>query len=171
MKFTLKSLLAGSALVAISFGATSAQAATNSATANANATIISAVTITKNTDLNFGTAVSGASAGTVVVAPTAAGTQTCTTVICTGGNNTSANFSLSGAATYTAVMTIPATATLTSGGNSMTATLTNSLTASKMVLSGTPATDTFYVGGSLAVGANQATGSYTGTFTVTVAYQ
>lgn len=170
MNFTLKSLLAGSALVAISLGATSAQAATNSATANANATIISALTITKNTNLNFGTAVSGATAGTVVVAPTAAGTQLCTTVICTGGGNTSAQFSLSGAATYTAVMTIPATATLTSGANSMTATLSNSLVANKMVLTGTAA-DVFYVGGSLAVGATQATGSYTGTFTVTVAYQ
>jgi hypothetical protein len=170
MKFTLKSLLAGSALVAISFGATSAQAATNSASANANATIVSAVTITKNTDLNFGTAVSGASAGSVVIAPTAAGTQLCTTVICTGGGNTSAQFTLAGAATYTAVMTIPATATLTSGANTMTATLSNSLVANKLVLTGTAA-DTFYVGGSLAVAASQATGSYAGTFTVTVAYQ
>jgi len=172
MNFTLKSILAGSVLVAISFCATSAQAATNSATANANATIISALTITKNNDLNFGTAVPAATAGTVVIAPTAAGTQVCTTVVCTGAGNSAAQFTLSGAATYTAVVTIPATVSLAGPGPSMTATLSNSLTANKMLLTGTAA-DNFYVGGSLAVGTSalQTSGAYTGTFTVTVAYQ
>lgn len=165
-------LVIGCACAALGLGTSSAQAATNSASANAKSTIITALTITKNTDLNFGSIVPGATAGKIAIAPTAAGTQVCTTAICTGGGNTAAKFTLAGAAGYTAVMTIPATVALTGPGPSMTATLSNSLTANKMLLTGTAA-DAFYVGGTLSVGTSalQTSGAYSGTFTVTVAYQ
>jgi len=168
----LNLFVTSAALGLLGLAVSPAQAATNSAPANANSIIITALTITKNTDLNFGTVVPGATTGTIVIAPSAAGTQTCTTAICTGGGNSSAKFTLAGAAGYTAVMTIPATVALTGPGPSMTATLSNSLTANKLLLTGTAA-DSFYVGGSLAVGTSalQTTGAYTGTFTVTVAYQ
>jgi len=170
MKFNMiKSALVGSAILAVSFAASSAQAATNSATANATAKIISAITVTKNTDLNFGTAVSNVTGGTVAVSNAVAATQTCTGVTCTGGGQTSAQFSISGAAATTAVITVPTTAiTLTSGTNTMTALLSSS--APTLALLGTAA-DAFQVGGTLTVGTNQATGSYSGTFTVSVAYQ
>ncbi len=169
MKFNaIKSALVGTAILAASFGAVSAEAATSSATANANAKIISAITVTKNTDLNFGTAVSSAAGGTVTVTPVVAATQTCVGVTCTGGGQTSAQFSIAGAAGTVAVITVPATVSLTSGGNSMTAALTSS--AATLPLLGTAA-DAFQVGGTLTVGLAQATGSYTGTFTVSVAYQ
>lgn len=167
----VKFMATGAALSLLGMGVSSAQAATNSATANAGSTVISAVTITKNTNLVFGTAVTGTTAGTVSVAATAAGTQNCTVVVCTGGGNSAASFSLAGAAGYTAVLTIPATTSLTGPGTAMTATLSNSLTANKLLLTGNSTTDSFYVGGTLAVGANQVAGAYTGTFTVTVAYQ
>jgi hypothetical protein len=169
MKFnSIKSALAGAAVLAVSLGATAAQAATNQATATATAKIISAITVTKNTDLNFGTAIASAAGGTVVVTPLVAATQTCTGVTCTGGGQTSAQFSISGATGTVAVITVPASVSLTGPGVAMTATLNSS--AATLALLGTAA-DAFQVGGSLAVGANQATGSYSGSFTVTVAYQ
>ncbi len=163
----IKAALCSAVVVATGFGASSAQAAT-SATANASAKIITAVSVTKSTDLNFGTAVSGAAGGTVVVSNAIAATQTCTGVLCTGGGQTSAQFAVAGATGTTAIITVPATVTLSSGTNSMTAALSSS--ANSLTLAGTSA-DAFQVGGSLAVAANQATGSYTGTFTVSVAYQ
>jgi hypothetical protein len=163
----IKSVLAGSAFVALGLGATSAQAATNSVTANANAKILAAVTVTKSTDLNFGTAVSGAAAGTVAVST--GGAQTCTTVVCTGGGATAAGFAIQGTAGGNVAITVPATVSLTGPGTAMSATLTSS--AASLVLTGVAATDVFQVGGSLPVAINQAGGSYTGTFTVSVAYQ
>ena len=172
MKFNmLKSIIAGSALVAISLGASSAQAATNSVTATANAKILAAVTITNSTALNFGTAVSGAAAGSVTVAATVAGAQTCTTVTCVGGGATSAQFAVQGTSGGNVAITLPANVTLTGPGANMVATLTSSAPVTGLVLTGVAATDVFQVGGTLPVAINQVGGTYTGTFAVSVAYQ
>ena len=56
--------------------------------------------------------------------------------------------------------------TLSGAGDDMTATLTNDGGGAL-----TGGTDTFNVGGTLSVGANQAAGSYSGTYTVSVNYQ
>ncbi len=167
MKFgMLKSILAGSALVAVSFGATSAQAAPNAATATANAKILAAVTVTNTANLNFGTAVSGATAGTVAV--NALGVQTCTVVTCVSGGSTAAAFSIAGTTGGNVKITVDSTVPLTGPGTTMTATLTQSVAS--VILTGT-ATDAFTVGGTLPVGVNQAGGTYQGTFNVSVAYQ
>ena len=139
------------------------------ATASATARIVSPISLTKTADLNFGDVVSGASAGTVVVTP--AGVRSA------GGGATLGNATSVAAAAFTAggqgsatyAITLPASASVTSGANTMTV---NGFTSSP---SGTGALNAggsqpITVGATLNVGAAQATGTYTGTFSVTVTY-
>ncbi len=157
----MKAALAGTVLAA-AFASTGAQAAT--ATAQAKAQILRQITVTKTSDLDFGTIVTGAAASTVIVSTT--GARTCGVgLVCTNAT-TAAGFGIVG--TTGAIVTIASdpTVSLTSGANSMTATLLTS--AATRTLTGT---DAFTVGGTLAVGASQADGAYAGTFTVTVNYQ
>lgn len=162
MKFITKS--AAAAVVALAaFGSSAAYAA--DATATATATLVEPVTLSKTADLNFGTVVSGTGASTVQVSN--AGARTCGAGITCAGTVTAAQFSVDGANGYVLVISVPTSAvSLTSGANSMTANLTP---VSNITL-GTGAS-TFGVGGTLNVGANQAQGVYTGTFTVSANYQ
>lgn len=162
----MKAALASSVLAASVMGANAAHAATASADARAN--ILEQVTVTNTSDLDFATIVTGVSAGTVVV--DSAGAATCSATLVCSGTTTAAGFSVVGTTGQTVTIDADATSTLTNiGGNAMVATLTESATT--MSISGVAATDVFTVGGSLAVGAGQADGVYTGTFDVTVNYQ
>ncbi len=73
---------------------------------------------------------------------------------------------MTGASGATYSVTIPATVSLTGPGSAMTVTLTDPGAGTL-----TGGTDTFNVGGTLAVGASQTAGSYSGTYTVSVNYQ
>ncbi|HEY0447354.1 MAG TPA: DUF4402 domain-containing protein [Allosphingosinicella sp.] len=158
-------VLAGTAVLAVTLGSTSAQAATASATARAR--VLRALTLANNNrPLEFGAVVATGSAGNVVIS--AAGTRTCDTTISCSGTVSAAQFDLTGTASEVVVIDAAASVTLTSGTNSMTASLQES--AATVTLSGT-GTGAFSVGGTLAVAANQAEGVYTGTFNVTADYQ
>ncbi|WP_293880854.1 DUF4402 domain-containing protein [Sphingomonas sp.] len=160
---SFKAVLAGSAMLALALGATSAQAA-NTATATATASILKQVSVTKTADLNFGTIVTGTTAATVVISP--AGGRTCGTgLVCTNAV-TAAAFGIVGTTAQTVTLAAAGPVTLTAGANTMSATLQTS--SATRVLNGT---DSFTVGGTLSVAANQADGVYTGSFSVTVDYQ
>lgn len=170
--------------VLIAFGivasASSAMAQSSAtASANATATIIRPITLTAQRDLAFGAVVPGAAVGTMVL--TAAST---TVASVTGGVTqpgtqsgavSSAQFKVDGEGGFTYSITLPASAaTITDGAShnmtvdtwtsdiGATGTLSNAL--------GAAGTQTFYVGGTLHVAATQVAGNYTGTFSVTVAY-
>ena len=160
----LKAVLGGTALIALSFGATSAQAATAVATAKAN--ILKQVTVTKTADLDYATIVTGAAASTVIVTP--AGARTCGVGLVCSGTATAASFNVTGTAAQVVTFSVPATVTLTSGANSMSSTLVASGATATLSALGAA---TFTVGGTLSVGANQADGAYAGTFTATTDYQ
>ena len=161
MTKTFKALaLAG--VVSLGFAGTVANAAT--ATATAKGIILKQITVTKTSDLDYATIVTGAAASTVVVTP--AGARTCGVGLTCTGTQTAAGFSVLGTIGQVATVTVPATVTLTSGANTMTSTLLSSAATLTLV-----AANSFNVGGTLAVGANQADGVYNGTFTVTVDYQ
>jgi hypothetical protein len=86
-----------------------------------------------------------------------------------------AAYNVSGAVNTTYGITLPSTITVTSGGANMTinSLLARTASAGTNGLTGTlstSGTDNFTVGGTLNVAAGQATGIYTGTFDVTVAY-
>lgn len=162
---SMKAVLAGSAMLALGLSANSAQAAT--ATADAKAQIIKAITVTQKNDLDFGTIVSSAAASTVTL--TAAGARTCGVGLVCAGTPVAAKFEIGGTAAQL-VNISTSNATLASVGNtSMPAVLT--VSASTMTLAGVAATDAFTVGGVLSVGVNQGQGVYAGNFTVTVNYQ
>lgn len=165
MKIQLaKAALCGSMLIAASFGANSAHAAT--ANADAKARIITQVSVAKvaGQDLDFGAIVPGASNGTVTIS--SVGGRTCTAALTCSGATSAAGFTISGASGETVLISSAANVTLANGGSTMTATLSPSINS--LVLDGT---DGFTVGGMLTVPSSIAAGSYSGQFNVTVNYQ
>jgi hypothetical protein len=144
----------------------------NSATtsANASATIVTAISLTKTADLNFGAVVAGGTSGTVVL--TAAGARSATggTTLGNTAGASAAAFTVAGQPSATYTITLPASTTITFGGS---ATMTvNNFTSSPSgtgTLSG-GGSQTLSVGATLQVGASQEPGTYTGSFNVTVAY-
>lgn len=146
------------------FTSTGAQAAT--ASAEAQAKIIPAVTLVQTNALDFGTIAPAATPGTVVI-PITANTRTCTTVTCAGGTVSRGIFRITGAAGNTVVISVPATITLKSG---TTNTMSLALTATPSIAT-TSINQLIYVGGTLTVGANQPAGDYAETYNVTADYQ
>ena len=155
-------LLAAAATMA--FGASSANAAT--ASADATATILQQITVTKTADLAFGTIVVGATGGNVTVS-NSGGAITCAAALACSGTNGAAAFNVVGTVGEAVTVTVAPTVSLTSGSNSMTATLNPNFSGSYTLA----ASNNLRVGGTLAVGANQASGVYSGSFDVTVNYQ
>ncbi len=170
MKKTTLIALTALAAIALLVPAGSAMAQ-NSATASATATatIITPITLTNTVDLQFGNVVASPTAGTIVVDVAGARTWTGGATGISGLPVSAAAFTVGGGANRTFTITLPASTTITNGTNNMTVdTFTSSLGASS-ALDGTGAA-ALAVGGRLTVGANQDTGTYTGTFSVTVAY-
>ncbi|UVO55174.1 DUF4402 domain-containing protein [Sphingomonas sp. SUN039] len=149
-------------VAALGFSGSAANAATASATARAS--ILKQITVTKTSDLDYATIVTGAAASTVIVTP--AGARTCGVGLTCTGTATAAAFTVVGTVGSVATVSVPATVTLTSGANTMTSTLVSSTALITLA-----ASNSFNVGGTLAVGASQADGVYTGSFTATVDYQ
>ncbi len=144
-----------------------------SATATASATIITPITITKTTDMNFGNVAVNNTAGTVVMATDNSRTVTggCT-LPATAGTVAAAAFGISGVASATYSITLPSSATtITSGANTMTVDTWTSNPTPTGTLDGTGAS-TLLVGATLHVAGSQAAGTYTSAtpFTVTVNY-
>ena len=160
----MKAALASSVLVASAMGANAANAATASADAKAN--IMQQVTVTSDgSKLDFGTIVSGASAGTIAV--NALGVPSCTATIVCSGTTSAAGFDVGGTTGETVTVSADTSVTLTNtNSDTMSASLTPNV--STIVLDGT---DAFVVGGTLSVAAGQADGAYVGNFNVTVSYQ
>ncbi len=159
-KIALAGAIAAAALVS-----TGANAATQTATAEVD--ILAAVQLAQNDGLDLGVVASSAAAGTVTL-PTASNTRTCSAGVTCVGTALRGRFTVSGATSgYVVGVTVPASTTLSSGANSMTLTLNPSITS----FTSTGAAEVFYVGGTLAVGANQAAGTYTGTYNVSADYQ
>jgi hypothetical protein len=146
--------------------------ASNVASATATANLVTAISIAKATDLNFGYAVPGVTAGTVVVpaAPAAIRSFTGGVVLGNAGATTAAYFNVTGAPNATYSITLPGPITITDGTNNMTVnTFTSSPVAAGTLTSG--GSQLIYVGATLQVGANQVfVAPFTGTFSVTVNY-
>ena len=170
MTNTFKSaVLAATAVAAISFGATGASAATG--TGNATARIVDALQITENTVLNFGTIVpSTLTAADVSVSP--AGVKACDPALsCISGTHAAGAFTVTGLGGQNVNVSVSAPVNLTGPGTAMPLSALTTNTASVTLSAGPTGTANFTVGGTLTVGANQAAGTYAGTYTVTANYQ
>lgn len=163
-----KSLLLVAAVIAGFTAISEAHAAT--ATFDANATVITPIAITRTAHLNFGSFAPTGSAGTVTVDE--AGTRSQTNVLLSGGTVNAAAFDVTGQASTAYTVTLPATANVTSGANTMAVSFAAANVTGdtlNQTLNGLGA-HTLAVGGEIAVGASQAAGTYTGSFTMTVNY-
>ena len=139
--------------------------------------MIRPVTITKAADLKFGTVVRPTSGtGTAVVSAAGARSVTSGVVgLASGDTPAAAAFTVAGEGGHSVSVTIPATFTMVNGAESLTVTTSNSLTgsaASQTLLNalGSAGSLAFTVGGSVPVASTTTTGAYTGSFTVSAAY-
>jgi hypothetical protein len=143
-------------------------AAQNSASANVTATVQQPITVTKNSDLSFGSVFPGLDKSIAVTA---------------GG---AAKFTVSGQSSTPVNLTFSLPSTITSSGNSMTVgtwvghfsgtdqttggtSFTPSASATAATLSGTGALFV-YIGATVQPTVSQASGSYSGSMTMTVVY-
>lgn len=146
------------ALAATVLGAQAAQAATANGTASA--TVIGPLAVSQTTPMNFGSFSPSATAGTV----TSGGITTGGVAVVSAGSN--ALFTATGNPNSNFSISVPASISMTSGVNSMT----NTLTAQTVSALDNTGRRDFNVLGTLAVAANQPSGTYTGSYTVTVNY-
>lgn len=162
--------------IALCFCATQAMAASDSATGNSKAKIISPVTITAVTgasgDLNFGTMLSS-SAHVVTVDNANGRTSTVSSMLVDDSANPSHSgvFTVNngGSAAVTATLALPSSATVSNGTDTLTV---NNFTSNFPTGSGNIHTGdtTVMVGADLNVTANASSGDYTGTYNVTLSY-
>ncbi len=130
------------------------------------ATLWAPISISVGANMEFGTMLTTGTAGTVTVTP--AGARSSVNVDLFGGLPSAASFDVTGESGQIYSITLPSSATLTSGANTMTVdTYTDDAGVPPTLAGGS---DTFNVGATLNVGAAQAAGTYSGTFTVTVNY-
>lgn len=169
-----KILMAGAAMVALSpMVAQSVLAAT--APIQARARVLQAVTIAQVSQLDFGTfSVTGAA--NIVVAPTGAGTtQPAGINQVTGSTPSPAVAKVTAEAGFNVVLDIAApTATITNGTTNMVLSsfqIRTDAGGANEVVNMVGTTVAVPIGATLAVGAAQPAGTYTGTFTLSAAYQ
>lgn len=108
MRNTLRIALVGAALSAVSFA--SAASAATSATANATAEVLSTLTLTADSALNFGQ-IAANTGGTVTV--NADSTVASSGTLVSTGTRAPAGFTVTGTPNANVVLTLPASATLT----------------------------------------------------------
>lgn len=162
MKKFLFAVLAG----AVAVPAYAAPGDTSTAQGTATAQIVAPITLThvSGAALSFGTLTAG-TGGTVTISTGSVRTVGGDVSGITGVAPAADAFTVTGDANRSFAITTGG-GSVTNGGNSMAFTTTAAPTAS---LSGS-GTASFRVGGTLTVGANQAPGSYTGTYNATVTY-
>ena len=142
------------------------------ATANATAEVMTPIAISKTADLRFGK-FSALTGGTVVIAT--AGTRSATGAVVLSSTNAggAASFNVTGDNDATYAITLPSSAVTITHGTDTTKTMSVGTFTSNPSGTGTlsaAGAQTVNVGGTLTVASAQASGSYTGTFTVGVEY-
>lgn len=164
---TLVPVLVASALPMMAAGG-GAVPPTASAAASASAKIYQPISIKKTSDLNFGAMIATPNSGKVVLDTAGVRTASGGAVLASAAGVAAASFQVDGEPNVAYNLALPASISITSGGNSMTVdTFTSDAATTQLDSKGTQA---FNVGASLSVGANQAAGLYSGSFSVTVAY-
>lgn len=156
-----------------------------------SACVAQPITLTNATGLNFGRIVSGANAGHIYISATGAATSDNVTngpaVYSGSASNThsAATFYVTGEPGYCYSISTPATSSVSNGSQTMTVhlgtpaaqTVDGHAPSGSLNVAGTASTiagngyDAWGFGGTLDVSANQASGTYTGSFSEQVQYQ
>ena len=158
--------LATAGLLICGMMSTNAMAASTTGTASAQ--IVTNISIVNTAGLSFGGVIPNlTTAGSVTVTPGGAVSNSGVTLIAPLANR--AVFDVAGDPSTAYTASVDSTINLTGAGAPMIASLSLAQENTGSTLDGT-GVDTIYVGGVLPVGVAQATGSYSGTFAVTVNY-
>ncbi|KQW82943.1 DUF4402 domain-containing protein [Brevundimonas sp. Root1279] len=168
---------AAAALAVVAFAAPALAQSSVSTTGQGSITVIRPLTVTKNADLKLGTVVRPTT-GSGTVAVSAAGVRSVTggvVGLSSGDTPQAAQFTVDGEGGQSVSVTVPATFTMANGSDTLTVTTNNNLSgsAAAQTLSnagGAAGSLSFKVGGTVPVASNAPTGVYTGTFTVSAAY-
>lgn len=173
----IKSIAAAAALITVAVAAPAMAQSSAQTTGTGSITVIRPLTITKNADLKFGTVVRP-STGSGTVAVSAAGARSVAggvVGLSSGDTPQAAQFTVDGEGGQSISVTIPATFSIANGSDTLTVTTSNNLSgsAATQTLSnslGSAGSLSFRVGGSVPVASTSPTGTYSGTFTVSAAY-
>jgi hypothetical protein len=171
MTVRLRTMLTVLIVLGVPLPALAAPAGSATMTGTASATIISPIRIVATAPLRFGVMAQPTAAGTVTVSTTGAvstgGGMVGNTAIAQGSSRPQAGkFRVSGEPGRQFFVTLPLAATVNRSGASMTITL-----FTVGALTGSPVgTLDIAVGGTLAVGAAQPVGTYSGTYQITASY-
>ncbi len=140
------------------------------ASAPAKAVVVRRLSLVKTDDLDFGTIARGTLPGSVTISAATGARTTTGGAIAAGGVPQRAVFVGAGQIGLLSIVSIGPSPILTNGtGGTMPTLLAVNGGTGIRLFPGT-GVQTFQVGGTLTVGANQAEGDYTGTFTLTVNY-
>jgi hypothetical protein len=164
-----KTLIAAVALSALATAANAQNSANDDAAVGI--TVLQPVSVTNTSGLQFGRVIRGA--GDVAVDIDGARTIASGFSPAAAGTISAANFTVKAEGGQALTYTVPATVTLSNGASSLTVnTVSNAASLATATGSlGAEATYTLKVGGTVNVASNTATGAYTGTMNVIVAYQ
>lgn len=171
MTLRFLSLLIALAAFAVPLQALAAPGGTATMSGTASAQIVAPIRIVATAPLRFGVMARPTTAGTVTVSTSGSvstsGGMVGNTAIAQGSSGPQAGrFRVSGEPGRQFFVTLPAAATVTRSGGSMTITL-----FTVGALTGSPVgTLDIAVGGTLAVGASQPVGTYSGTYQITASY-
>ena len=172
MKTLVINLMAVLGLLALSVGAYATDGtscvATGTGTITASMIVGLSVINIDNATLVFGSAVP-CDGGTITVGTDGSKSSVGTVQPMNATPGSAAKFQVAGSPSFACNITLPSTATITSGSNSMVVDHFVSNPSGQGLLDGT-GKQNISVGGTLHVGAAQAIGNYTGTFTITVSY-
>jgi Domain of unknown function (DUF4402) len=158
------------AITGLTFGSYAfAQSNSASTSANSTARVVTPISIAKTADMNFGDVVAGGSAGTVVLTTGGVRSATGGATLGNAGATAAAAFNVTGQGSATYSITLPVSTTVTSGGNTMTVDTFASNPAGTGTLSG-GGSQALAVGATLNLAASQTSGTYTGTFNLSVTY-
>jgi Domain of unknown function (DUF4402) len=163
---TLKKIAIFAVAAAISTPAFAAPGDTANANGAATAEVVAPITLTHTPSaaLDFGTFTTGTGGGTIVVTQAGVATDSGDVTLVSGSTSAADAFSVAGDAGRAFTITT-ASGTVANGGTTMA--FTTSAPASGTLTGGTAA---FNVGGTLTVVGGEAAGTYTGSYSVTVAY-
>lgn len=172
------SRLAAAAIAAVAaLGFAGAAAAQNSASQQVSGTmtLYQPITLAKNSDLSFGTLIKPASGSGNATIDASSGALSATGGIgvVTASTHSRATFTVSGEGGLNFSVTTPQSFNMTRAGGSDTVQVTLNSTTGSGTLSGSAGatgTATFGVGGQIQIASGTPTGSYSGTFTIMVAY-
>ncbi|MBC7866297.1 MAG: DUF4402 domain-containing protein [Gloeobacteraceae cyanobacterium ES-bin-316] len=167
MKKTLK--LSAVIMLAVISNAVKAQTVNTAVGAN----VLTAITLTENSQMHFGTMTVPTTVATVILSTAGARTNTGTiNLLAQAPLAVAAAYTVAGEPDATYAITLPTSTSISNGGGGNM--IVNSFTCSYPLLvgqlSGFSGEDNFTLGATLNLASSQATGIYAGTFNVSVAY-